>query len=36
MNSKKKTFSKRLLYIVLIGYAITTLIPFLMGTVFFI
>ncbi|MCA0149394.1 MULTISPECIES: carbohydrate ABC transporter permease [Rossellomorea] len=29
MNSKKKTFSKRLLYIVLIGYAITTLIPFL-------
>ncbi|BCB02640.1 carbohydrate ABC transporter permease [Bacillus sp. KH172YL63] len=29
MKSKKKTFGKRLLYIVLIGYAITTLIPFL-------
>ncbi|WP_226672551.1 carbohydrate ABC transporter permease [Rossellomorea aquimaris] len=26
---KKKTFGKRLLYIILIGYAITTLIPFL-------
>ena len=29
MSSKKKSFSKNLLYIILIGYAITTLVPFL-------
>ncbi|WP_175989477.1 carbohydrate ABC transporter permease [Bacillus sp. Marseille-Q1617] len=29
MNSKKKSFSKRLLYIILVLYAVTTLVPFL-------
>jgi multiple sugar transport system permease protein len=29
MNSKKKSFSKRLLYVILVLYAVTTLVPFL-------